>query len=335
MKIRNLIIASTAVALTLVSCDVYQEKCNTCSVSRVNVKLGGSVPVVVTRAEGVKEEDEYAVNSVQLYVFSSADGRFVERMTYSESSYDFYLFNSTYDFLAFVNCPELPAAPESRAVLEKTVSKLSDNGTANIQMCGALERQTIQADSQLTVEVSRIVAKVTYVCRVEMKSATLAAEPFHVKELFMTNVCGENDYALDAAPGLEGIWYNRRNLESSGTVSNLISSGEMEHIVPQGDSIQTGHTFYVYPNPFSDPDDRSGWSQRRTRFVLKAEIGGMNTYYPVTIPCVERNKHYEIDLTITGRGVDDPEDIPGTSFLAEAAIRVADWEDGGKIEALY
>lgn len=335
MKIRDLIIASAAIALTLVSCDVYQEKCDTCSGSRVNVSLGGSVPVVATRAEEVKEEDENAVNSVQLYVFSSADGRFVERMAGSGSSYEFYLLNSTYDFLAFVNCPELPAAPESRAVLEKTVSKLSDNGTANFQMCGALERQTIQADSQLIVDVRRIVAKVTYVCRVKMKSATLAAEPFHVKGLFMTNACGENDYSLDAAPGRDGIWYNKRNLESSGAVANLISSGDMDRVVPQGDSIQTGHTFYVYPNPFSDPEDRGGWSQRRTRFVLKAEIGGMTTYYPVTIPCVERNRHYEIDLTITGRGVDDPEDIPGTSFLAEAAIRVADWEDGGKIEALY
>ncbi len=337
MKIREQTIVLAAAALSLVSCDIYQEKCGDCSGSRVSVSLGGIVSAVTTRAEGVGYEDESAVNSVQVYAFSSPDGKFVDRAagTGTEECLEFYLLNSTYDFLAFVNCPELPSAPETRSDLESIVTELADNSTGGFQMCGSLERQTIQADSRLTVEVRRIVAKVTYVCCVNMKSASLAALPFRVRGIYMTNVCGENNYALSAAPDIGGIWYNRRNIEDSGSVAELISSGNMDEIVAQGDSIQTGHSFYLYPNPWPDPDDRGGWSLRRTRFVLKADIGGVTTYYPVTIPQVERNKHYEIDLTITGWGVDDPEDIPGTSSLAEVEIRVAEWEDGGRIEARY
>lgn len=335
MKIRESIIVLAAVVLPLVSCDIYQEKCGECSGSRVSVSLGGSVSAATTRAEGVRSEDESAVNSVQVYAFSSSDGKFVDRAAGTAGSIEFYLLNSTYDFLAFVNCPELPSAPETRSDLESIVSELAENSAGSFQMCGSLERQTIQADSRLTVDVRRIVAKVTYVCRVEMKSASLAALPFRVRGIYMTNVCGENNYALNAAPDISGIWYNRRNLEDSGSVAELISSGEMDVIVPQGDSIQTGHSFYLYPNPWPDPDDRGGWSLRRTRFVLKADIGGVTTYYPVTVPEVERNRHYEIDLTITGWGVDDPEDIPGISSPAEVEIRVAEWEDGGRIEARY
>ena len=333
---KNSIIAFLAAAsmLAAVSCEV-QERCDGCGGSRVSVQLGGSIPVVTTRVAGATEAQETAVSGVQLYVFSSSDGKFVERYDSPAGRFEFYLPNSTYDFLAFVNCPELPANPSTRADLEKVVTRLEDNAAGNFQMWGSLDRRVIQKDEQFTVEVKRLVAKVTYVVRVNMKSAALAAIPFHVKGVYMTNVCGENTYALDGAPQSAGVWFDKRNYDQSRVSDALLASGAMDVVVPQGDSIQTGHTFYPYPNPWPDPEDRSGWSTRRTRFVVKADIGGTTTYYPVTIPGVERNKHYQIDLTITGWGVEDPEDIPGTSYLAEVGITVADWDDGGKIEATY
>lgn len=322
-------------ALPLASCE---KKCESCGAKerRVSVDLCGSA--VQVKALDVAPLSEAAVKECALFVFSSR-GEYVTSLSSKEGQFDFYLTDGTYDFVAVVNKGGLPsgdaAATLTRRDLMATVTTLSENSVGGFVMAGTLDGHVIQADEKITIEVRRIVAKVTYKVRTQFKG-TLASEDFVVEDIYLTNVVGQNDLAVTrSTPAANDPWFNKMNAEgqaAAGYPADLIFGHLGRKFAQPADSIETGHSFYVYPNA-TTPDDRNKetWSPRCTRFVVRATLGGKVTYYPVTLKEVERNKHYHVDLTIMNYGVDHPEDPPGSSQYVEAMIRIADWEDGGTL----
>ena len=333
MLMKRLILVIGAALAFAVACD--RDSCALCpdaaELRHVRLALTGSG--VQTRALNVTDAQEAAVTGCTLFVFSR-DGRMVSSYTSGSGVFDFYLTDETYDFAAVVNMPQLPDSP-TREELFALKTHLADNAVGQFVMVGSLPNHVIQADEKITVGVKRIVSKVSYKIRTAF-TGTLATKSFAIEEIYLTNVAGDNNLSLTGAPESSGVWYNpmNRTAASGDSIDDLLY-GRLSVPMTPVDSIWSGHTFYAYPNASPDNHDKDTWSARCTRFVVKATLDGKTTYYPVTLPVTESNKHYHVDLTISNFGVEHPEDIPQKNEYVDAAVSVTEWEDGGTIHADY
>ena len=106
-----------------------------------------------------------------------------------------------------------------------------------------------------------------------------------------------------------------------------------------------GVPFYVYPNAHAaDPNSSTfrgpiaNTVDAPTRLVVYAEITNngqtMGNYYPITVPAMERNKSYDINLLITGFGSDHPNKEPEKGSM-ELSVNVKPWDEGQTIPQEY
>ena len=254
------------------------------------------------------------VTRCQLYVFSR-NGNLVNCYQSSDGRFDFYLTDETYDFVAVANKEDLPVAGITRQELGRTETTLAENAEGGLVMVGCLDSHIIESDEKITVEMKRLVAKVSYVLHTDF-TGPMAADPFQVEDVYLTNVVGSSTLALtDSLPASDALWYNRMNWEDRGDEPAALLRG--------------GPSFYALPNASPDNHDKEKWGSRCTRFVVKATLAGRTTYYPVTLEKVQANHHYHIDLTIAGFGVDHPEDRPDDYKDFQAQVSVAPWKAGG------
>jgi hypothetical protein len=260
------------------------------------------------------------VTRCQLYVFSR-DGNLVNCYQSSDGRFDFYLTDETYDFVAVANKEDLPVMGVTRQSLGRTETTLAENAEGGLVMVGRLDNHIIESDEKITVEMKRLVAKVSYVLHTDF-SGPLAAEPFQVEDIYLTNVVGAGTLApADSLPASDALWYNRMNREDRGDEPAALLEG--------------GPCFYTLPNASPDSHDKEKWGSRCTRFVVKATLAGRTTYYPVTLERVRANHHYHIDLTIAGFGVDHPEDRPEDYKDFQGQVSVAPWKAGGDFRGDY
>lgn len=102
-----------------------------------------------------------------------------------------------------------------------------------------------------------------------------------------------------------------------------------------------GVPFYVYPNLHAaDPNSASfrgpipNTTDAPSRLVVYAEIANngqtVGYYYPVTIPAMERNKSYDVNLLVTGFGSDHPNKEPEKGSM-ELSVNVKPWDEGQEI----
>ena len=316
----------------MVSC-AAGEPCQKCleaeeaqTLKRVSVSITGvNLP---TKAVS-NPEDERRINTCQLYVFST-EGKLFNRLVSDDGDFEFFISKGSYNIYALANAPELPLNPESEYVFLNSTLKLSDNARDNIVMTGSLKNVVVNESLDLTVEMSRMVSKVNYSVNVDIQNEVLRKLEFEVLSVFMTNVVGEETiFSEDFVPA-DSMWFNKRNYCPSEN-DNLLYD-QVNEIVPGGDSLRTKSTFYILPNRCEDPENRDGWSPRRTRFVVKARLGSFVYYYPVTIPRVISNREYYITLDIKSIGYLDPEDTEETLQAATCAVTIQSWSDGGVID---
>lgn len=288
------------------SCD--RETCAQCeeTVTLHRVTVAVSCPAVQTKGgDSPATDEENRIVRCLLYIFNPS-GTFVGRYDSADGRFDFYLPGETYDFVAVVNKTDLPQAPASRDALLAGTTTLSENVPGRFVMVGTLDGLRVSGDEALSLTVSRVVAKVSYVFRTAF-TGSLAQESFDVQDIFLANVAGETDLTLSGtAPAASGIWYRRL-----------------------GPADASGAAFYACPNDVPDLHQRDGWSPRCTRFVLKAALAGRTFYYPVTLDTIRPNTHYHVDLTIAGYGLEHPEDDPKSYGAIRAEVTVAGWEGGG------
>ena len=106
-----------------------------------------------------------------------------------------------------------------------------------------------------------------------------------------------------------------------------------------------GVPFYVYPNLHAaDPNSSTfrgsiaNTVDAPSRLVVYAEITNngqtMGNYYPVTVPAMERNKSYDINLLITGFGSDHPNKEPEKGSM-QLSVNVKPWDEGQTIPQEY
>ena len=269
----------------------------------------------MTKSTTITAEDEVKVNNLQVFVFRG-DALDAYGTADDASSVTVSCTKGTREVYAVVNAPDMKDIATKTDLLAAK-SELTDNNESNFVMIGKTNAE-LPSDVTVNVDVDRIVSKVVLkkVNR-NFTSAALAALDFSIDEIFITNVAGDVNYGLTDNP-LD--WYNKMDYASE--LAMFTHDAPAASVVNE-EAYSTQHTFYCYPNKAADSDATS-WSPRRTRLVLKTTLGTDTYYYPVTLPELENNKSYELELTITRPGSDSP-DNPVSFADCTFSISVKPW----------
>ena len=346
------ILFAVAVMAAAASCEpIRPDRCRECaevsgSLRRVTVALDGAA-TPRTKVDGVTDTLERAVRSSRLYVFTG-DGYQIGNWDASSGEVDCYLTDGTYEFVAVCNFDGLPGVEATREELFATMVPLAGNSldpaTGGFVMVGTLPGHIIKADEKITVLVERLVSKVSFDVRAALGDH-IRSYPFAVEAVYMTNVAGTASLGPErVALSAEDVWYNRldyepRDSSDTRTYPEEMLYGAVDRVLEPGDGISSGHVFYIYPNPCEDCHDLPSWSPRRTRFVVRARINGIPTYYAVTIDeagsGVMANRHYHVEATIRDWGAAHPENAPEDQGSANMTVTVAGWAGGAEIPEEY
>ena len=269
----------------------------------------------MTKSTTITAEDEVKVNNLQVFVFRG-DALDAYGVADNASTVTVSCTKGNREVYAVVNAPDLKDIATKTDLLAAK-SALSDNDESNFVMIGKTNAD-LPSELPVNVEVDRIVSKVVLkTVNRAFTSAALAALNFSIDEIFITNVAGDVNYGLTDNP-LE--WYNKMDYNSE--MAMFTHDAPAASVVNE-EAYSTQHTFYCYPNKAADSDATS-WSPRRTRLVLKTTLGTDTYYYPVTLPELENNKSYELELTITRPGSDNA-DMPVSFEDCAFSISVKPW----------
>ena len=324
---RKLFIAAVA-AVALAACE---EKINEQTVSADEmVELKISIPSAVTK---VSEKNEpgtpAAVHSLQVFLFDE-EGNLETSDIQEKESLGLPCVPGKKKVVAIVNAPELSGVTSLTSLTSMT-SKLSDNTIESMVMEGSVDIE-VTANTSVTIPVSRLAAKV--VLRTVINSFELLTHQqmeFQVTAVYLVNVAGEKTYMTDDMPEL---WYNKMKNEEDEQAPNFICDKlTSQIIIPYNGTYTADKYYYCYPNPTTKDSSEEVWSERYTRLVVEALLGGEKLYYPITIPNVTKNTAYEISLKVTRPGSDSP-DVPVSGHVAEFKIQVQDWITGELIEEI-
>lgn len=334
---KKIIFSALAAALCLTACD--QSNFNTTEINplpngargtdivTVTVDVHGNMPTKAT--SGVSATNEAKLNSLQLFVFDSAG----EIETYQKgvvSTFTMNISTGKKDFIVLANCPDLGSTPTKNELLAVT-SKLENNTTSSFEMVGT-KSTDITGKTSVSVELKRLVSKVSIQkITPAFSSPYLAGQEFKVQGIYLTNVVGSNNYAANAT---SFTWFNKLQKDASNPAAS-ITQDAVSQVITASSPYTVAHTFYCYPNPTSTDAQTATWSERHTRLVVEATLGGQVCYYPIVLPAIERNKTYTIsNLIISKKGSEHPwEDIKTADI--DYTISVSDWETGqnlGNIE---
>ena len=278
-------------------------------------ELTVGIATELTRSTTITADDEVKVNNLQVFVFRG-DALDAYGVADNASSVTVSCTKGDREVYAVVNAPDLKDIATKTDLLAAK-SALSDNNESNFVMIGKTNAD-LPSELPVNVEVDRIVSKVVLkTVNRAFTSAALAALNFSIDEIFITNVAGDVNYGLTDNP-LE--WYNKMDYNSE--MAMFTHDAPAASVVNE-EAYSTQHTFYCYPNKAADSDAAS-WSPRRTRLVLKTTLGTDTYYYPVTLPELENNKSYELELTITRPGSESP-DNPVSFADCTFSISVKPW----------
>ena len=262
----------------------------------------------MTKATAVAADNEAKVNRLQVFVFRGDD---LDAYASVENAKELTLSCTAGERVvyALVNAPDYSTVPGKAALLAK-VSELEANTLTNFEMVGS-KTVTLPQSEKVAIDVNRIASRVVLkkITR-SFTSAALQALDFTVDAIYLVNVAGNTSYDLTAAPA---AWYNVA--ENKGELASLLSDAPAAPIV-NGQSYDTDHTFYGYPNDLA---------VNTTRIVIETTLGETKYYYPINLPEMASNKSYEIEeVKITRPGSDNP-DEPVSFEDASFSINVIDW----------
>ena len=271
----------------------------------------------LTKATGSTAEDEVAVKMLQIYVFrgdvldayAKVKGSKVATVNCTAGDREIY---------ALVNDVERSSI-DTKAQLLAAVSDFNNTQIGGFAMIGSVQKTLPQNDT-ITIDVTRLASrvKIKKITR-NFTSPSLAAGNLKIECMGLQNVATDINLGLTSSPT---TWTNKKNL---GSIDNDYLFERADQTMANGDTYETAHTFFCYPNPTTDDSSSSTWCPRHTRLVVMTSFGDDVYYYPITLPVLEPNKSYEIEnLTLTRLGSEDP-DVPVTFQDCTFDLNIKPW----------
>lgn len=241
-----------------------------------------------------------------------------------------------YTAFAVANYPENDFRPDSfrtaADLTERTVD-LTDHTPDAPVMCGRTDLVLpAGADGVQAVTVDRLVCKAGLrKISVDFTDPTLAAQPFLLRSIFLTNCVRWNRYGADPAPedlsDGKTAWYNPMGLTTGSPETLAVRS--IDTAVTPSEPYGVPQVFLFHPNPVEESRDTHAgeWSRRCTRMVIEAQIGDRTCYYPVTLPPLRRNQACVADEVVIRRaGSPDPEQEVPDAVEIRFSASVQPWE---------
>ena len=277
-----------------------------------------------TRSTGVTAAQEENVKNLQIFVFSENGEKEFYVNAGSSKTGEIVVEEGKKNIVALVNAPAMESITSKSSLYSQT-SKLSDNSLGSLVMTGEAE-VVIQSGGNITIQVTRLISKVT-IKKISsaFKSSTYSSKEFKINSIYLINVAGDNTYAGTSQPT---IWYNKlyNGTNDSNAGSFALLSDPVGKVLAYQSSYSVEHSFFCYPNPTSDESFESTWCPRHTMLVVDALLDGKQTYYPVELPVIGRNKSIIIDeLIITRKGSDYPY-VPVPDGTCNVSVEVVDWD---------
>lgn len=269
----------------------------------------------ITKLSSSAVEDEAKVNNVQYFIFDANETleSYVTKSGTSTSA-QVTLLKGPKTIYALVNSnstPEFSTMDEFRTA----EIPLSENRSDNLVMTGCT---TMLADE----DASTIVPVVRQVSKVVLNSITtdfvapvyqngnITIKSVYLQKAVKTALVNSSD---------QGSGYYNQSTFTEG-LSGLI--GENLNMSLHGNTT-VPMNYIFFPAYTCFPDE--------TRLVIKAELEGVDYYYPFILPVMERNKIYTItNLKITRPGLLDPTGVIEWES-ASLDISIVDWTTGEEI----
>lgn len=337
------IIAAAAAFFAAVSCNnnldienPYEDSAS--GMTELTVSLPG-ITECETKATGQTAANESAINSCQVFVFRSDSGK-LDASTYAgsltasgEYSVKLKCTAGARKIYAVVNgLKDYTSTIKDETSLKALATDLKDNSVSSLFMVGSVSATLAEGACSVAVNVKRAAASVVLKkISVDMESAAYkGAGLFKVKKVYLLNVCGRTNFALDTKPSAVALdyWYAKLAEETDSAKKALITDDLATAVtIENGKSSSTEYTYYAYPNNCAHSTSKT-FSQRATLLVVEAQLDGETYYYPLKLNSLESNKRYIItNLTVHRPGSKTPYE-PVLFSSASANIKVADWAEG-------
>jgi hypothetical protein len=287
------------------------------------VALEISVPIAHTKVTAAA--DETSISNYQVFLYDASD-HLEAYVNQNSSSISLECTVGTKTVVVLCNAPAIEDVTTLSDMM-KLKSSLSDNEIGSFVMSGRVSSVITTSSTEVTVPVSRLVSKVRLSkLETEFEIPQYQSMPFKVSSVYLINVPADKYYITT---GSVTEWYNKTKYDSSDD-NSLLFDGMGDMLVTSSASYDKKNTFYCYPNPESNDNFSSTWSPRHTRLVVEALLGDTRYYYPVTLPEIESNKIYDVNLKITRPGSSLP-DIEVDKFAVGFTVQVKDWEIGASV----
>lgn len=215
--------------------------------------------------------------------------------------------------------------------------ELKDARKDKLLMIGSSGVKTLKEGlNDIAVDVHRLAASVVLesVTNDFYAPAYRKTDVFRVEDCYLINVPASIDFNESTVPAdlPEAQWYARMAAETATPKGDLIYDKVTPKTVNYGNSDQTTHTFYAYPNDCTVNEDAT-WCPRATLLVLEASLYNghewVKYYYPVAIKDgLKSNMQYKVRLTIHRPGSLDP-NTPVKLGDMQPSITVLPWTAGG------
>lgn len=249
--------------------------------------------------------------------------------------------SGTRDIYVVVNYPSSAQTALSNvtsvATLKAIYADLKNENEGNFCMIGKQLNQAIAAApaaNNITVVVSRLVARVTLANITSTFSGGLLSGGISIDSVYIINATGTKSYGDSSIVVSPATIYNRTQ---SGMTFPLYDNYTVPAIVtnltPYTTTVLNGNHYYVYANA-------ANTYAGATKLVITGLLNGVRTYYPIAInvagngytptgtPGIAANSQYSITVTLKGYG--NPATDPGylnqiQSSTATITVTPANW----------
>lgn len=338
-KMKNItFMAAVAATFIAFSCRGTLGTDNPSGTVRLTVDLPGLVDCE-TRVTGQTESSETAISNCQVFVFRTDNGM-LDACSYEASLQKNGQYSVSLDctvgerrIYAVVNAPaDYTSTIRDEAALKALTTDLKDNAPNALLMIGSATSTLTEGACGVSVSVKRAAASIILQkISVDMDApAYRGAGLFTVERIYLLNVCGRTNLALDMQPSdvPAEFWYSKLQEETDSEKKKLIADDLATALtINNGDSSDVQYSFYAYPNncPHSVS---STFTPRATLLVVEARLDGEKYYYPFQFDSLRSNSRYIItNMTVHRPGSSSPYE-PVLFSAASANVTVAGWEDG-------